>query len=180
MGKAINFIEGRINTHGCNGMERNHYDSMWEVDLIQWLSAFGIWPANLIDLLQNPGGVSYVLDAKLEDGNPVKLDIKLNHDPNAPFDYFTMERCNCDGTLSFFNDLTYRVFHKVCFANTVNKTVLPDDFYENLSQYKVSYVVGNFVYAIEHGKEFATESKPWMLDRFTVMLPIQMSVTKRQ
>ena len=32
---------------------------------------------------------------------------------------------------------------------------------------------------IEHGKEFATEEKPWMLDRFSVMLPIKMNFERR-
>ena len=34
--------------------------------------------------------------------------------------------------------------------------------------------IGRPVIAIEHGEEFATEEKPWLLDRFSIMLPIAM------
>lgn len=50
---------------------------------------------------------------------------------------------------------------------------------ESPENYDVSFEVGNFVFAEEYGEQFATEEKPWMKCRFTVMLPIKSSFIRR-
>lgn len=114
------------------------------------------------------------------DGKEVTGDIIVNilYDENANFEYFTMERCICDGTLIFIDELIQKVFLKVMQIQTVNNEKVPDGFNENPFIYELVYTVGNFVICDEYG-DFGTEEKPWLKSRFTVMLPIKFDVIKR-
>ena len=86
-----------------------------------------------------------------------------------------MQRCNCDGTFVFFQDLMGECIDKIIHLKTcnVNKEIPKD-----LTGYSIIYTVGDFVLAEEFGDEFATKEKPWMQSRFTAMLPIKFDVVK--
>ena len=86
-----------------------------------------------------------------------------------------MQRCNCDGTFVFFQDLMGECIDKMVHlkACNVNKEISKD-----LTGYSIIYTVGDFVLAEEFGDEFATKEKPWMKSRFTAMLPIKFDVVK--
>ena len=127
------------------------------------------------------GKCKLILNSKAEvNGKEVTGDVVINirHDENADFEYFTMERCVCDGTLIFMSELVERVFMKVLHCQTVNNKKVVDGFNNNPFNYEVCYTVGNFVACVEYG-DFGTEEKPWMKSRFTVMLPIKFNVNKK-
>lgn len=66
------------------------------------------------------------------------------------FEYFTMERCICDGTLIFIEELIEKVLLKVIQIQTVNNDKIPEDFNRNPFNYDILYTVGNFVICDEY------------------------------
>ena len=169
MGKSLDFVRSRIASGVCNGMENNKYESMQELDFLEVLENY---QHNVIFDEENV--CHYILDASTDTNLTGKLEIQIKYDPDPEFEYFTMERCRCDGTLFFFYELVATVLNKVFSLETHNKEKVPSDYDNNPFAYKVKYTIGNPLIAIEHGEEFATEEKPWMLDRVSVMLPIAM------
>ena len=114
-----------------------------------------------------------------ENEKAVEFGNSIIYNPNAEFEYFTMERCCCDGTLSFFNFLTDDIIHSLAKGETHNKKKEPDDNKNDLYAYDRIYEIGDFVFGEEHNERFATDDKPWMKSRFTVFLPIKMEFIKR-
>lgn len=110
----------------------------------------------------------------LKCGKPY-FNVIIKYDPDADFEYFTMQRCNCDGTFVFFQDLMGECIDKMIHLKTcnVNKEIPKD-----LTGYSIIYTVGDFVLAEEFGDEFATKEKPWMKSKFTAMLPIKFDVVR--
>lgn len=114
------------------------------------------------------------------DGQKVTGDVIVDviYDENADFEYFTTERCTCDGTFIFMGELIEDVFLKVINIQTTNNEKVPDGFIKNIFDYEIVYTVGNFVLCYEDG-DFGTEEKPWLYSRFTVMLPIKFDIVKK-
>lgn len=169
MGKSLDFVKNRIASGFCNGMENNQYECMHELELLDVLENY---QHNVI--FDDRNVCKKFLNMTSITNSTDDVEIQVKYDPNAEFEYFTMERCRCDGTLFFFYELVATVLNKVFTFGTYNKAKVPNDYESNPFAYKLKYVIGNPVVAIEHGEEFATEEKPWMLDRFSVMLPIAM------
>ena len=167
---SLKFVQDRIASGLCNGMENNRYEIMQEIDLLEAVQHY----PKLFS--EDKKAYEYTLSGVTMEDTNLKGDIEIcvQYDPDAEFDYFTMERCRCDGTLLFFTDLIAKVINNVLLFQTYNKAKVPSDYGNNPFVYKLKYVIGNPVIAIEHGKEFATDEKPWMMDRFSVMLPIRM------
>ena len=172
---SLKFVQKRIASGLCNGMENNQYESMQELPLFDVLNNY---KHNIIFDNKNVCN-RIILNATTNTNLKGNIEIQVKYDPDAEFEYFTMERCICDGTLFFFYELVATALNNVFTFVTYNKAKLPSDYDNNPFAYKLKYIIGNPVIAIEHGKEFATEEKPWMLDRFSVMLPIKMNFERR-
>ena len=175
MGKSLDFVRNRIDSGVCNGMENNKYECMQELEFLDVLENY---KHNIIFDNKNVCN-RIILNATTNTNLKGDIEIQVKYDPDAEFEYFTMERCICDGTLFFFYKLVATVLNNVFTCATYNKAKLPSDYDSNPFAYKLKYIIGNPVIAIEHGKEFATEEKPWMLDRFSAMLPIKMNFERR-
>lgn len=169
MGKSLDFVRNRIASGVCNGMENNKYESMQQLDLLDVLK-------NYHNNITFDGKNVYTrfLNITTVTGSAGDIEIQVKYDPDAEFEYFTMERCRCDGTLFFFYELVAKVLSKVFTLGTYNKKKVPSDYNNNPFAYKVKYTIGNLIATIEHGNDFATKEKPWLLDRFSIMLPIAM------
>lgn len=172
MGKSLEFVKQRIANGECNGMENNEYDTMFECNLLENIeNTYGsfLWKGDICN---------YVLDT-LEGST----EITIKYDPDADFEYFTMERCINDGTLYFFEDLFFKVINKLYGFQgdrTYNIKKAPSDFLTNPFNYDIKYTVGNFVCGTENSRDFSLEDKPWMRSRFTVMLPIKMEFVRKE
>ena len=172
MGKSLDFVKQRIATGECNGMENNEYDTMFECNLLENIeNTYGsfLWKGDICN---------YVLDT-LEGST----EITIKYDPDADFEYFTMERCINDGTLYFFEDLFFKVINKLYGVQdnrTYNIKKAPSDFLTNPFNYDIKYTVGNFVCSTENFCDFSIGSEPWMRSRFTVMLPIKMEFVRKE
>lgn len=174
MGKSLDFVRNRIASGVCNGMENNKYEYMQELEFLDVLENY----QHNVTFDDRNVCSRIILNATTDANLKGDLEIQVKYDSDAEFEYFTMERCRCDGTLFFFYELVATVLNKVFTFDTYNEEKIPSDYASNPFAYKVKYIIGNPVIAIEHGKEFATEEKPWMLDRFSVMLPIKMDFEK--
>ena len=171
--KSLDFVLDRIKSGHCNEMKNNHYSSMNEIAFMDVVKQFNI--------LFKDNKSSITLEAERTDLNTKgKIEVSIEHDSNADFEYFTMERLCCDGTLSFYIDLCESALQEIFQAQTFNKEKLPCDYNDNPFAYDLKYVVGNFVFLDEYGDEFASEDKPWMKSRFTVCLPIKMDFVKKE
>lgn len=164
MGKSLEFVKERIASGQCNGMENNKYESMIEQDIRE-----------LFTVITYTKDGTILIDVPYLKGDKTYFNVIIKHDPDADFEYFTMQRCNCDGTFVFFQDLMGECIDKMIHLKTcnVNKEIPKD-----LTGYSIIYTVGDFVLAEEFGDEFATKEKPWMKSRFTAMLPIKFDVVR--
>lgn len=164
MGKSLEFVKERIASCQCNGMENNKYESMIEQDIRE-----------LFTVVTCAKDETILVDIPYLKGDKPYFNVIIKRNPNADFEYFTMQRCNCDGTFVFFQDLMGECIDKMVHlkACNVNKEISKD-----LTGYSIIYTVGDFVLAEEFGDEFATKEKPWMKSRFIAMLPIKFDVVK--
>ncbi len=165
MGKSLDFVKERITSGFCNGMENNTYKFMIEQNTLDIFKKFEFF---------EDSETSRTFKVGLKNSKSL-FTVIIKYDPNADFEYFTMQRCICDGTFVFFQGLMAECLNKMIHLKTcnVNKTIPKD-----LSAYSIIYTVGDYVLAEEFGKEFSTEDKPWMRCRFTAMLPIKFDVMK--
>jgi hypothetical protein len=109
-------------------------------------------------------------------GEKIRVNVTLEFNPDADFQYFTFESCLHDGTLIHIVSLLEKCVSKVCCLGT---------FYEPLGEFSngmtVHIVVGNFVVLNEYDKNgdlFTPEDKKWLKERTTVLLPLRMSYTE--
>lgn len=167
MSKSLEFVKERIVSGQCNGMENNKYKFMIEQNTPYIFKAFHFFKGN---------DTSKTMKVAIKNSKTL-FNIVIEYNPDADFEYFTMQRCNCDGCYIFFQDLMAECLNKMINLKTcnVNKTIPKD-----LTGYSIIYTVGDFVLAEEFGDEFATKEKPWMKSRFTVMLPIKFEVVKNE
>lgn len=171
--KSVEFVKKRIADGEANVcLQDNTY--FYETTFSDYINMFG--SQELIEEFEITNGIKIALPSKdFKDYIP----IYITYDEDANFEYFTMERCVCDGTLAFMADMMKDCFNKVVGLQTCNVTKIPSDFQEGPFKYEVSYTVGNFVCCEEFG-DFATEEKPWMKSRFTVMLPIKFDIKEKK
>lgn len=169
--KSLKFVKERIASGQCNGLENNKYEYMIEQDIRELFTVVSCTKDGTIlaDIPYLKADVPYLK------GDKPYFNVIIKRDPDADFEYFTMQRCNCDGTFVFFQDLMDECIDKMIHLKTcnVNKEIPKD-----LTGYSIIYTVGDFVLAEEFGDEFATKEKPWMKSRFTAMLPIKFDVIR--
>lgn len=106
-----------------------------------------------------------------DSGNAAYVDVEIQFDSDADFDYFTSDSCVHDGTLLFVVQTIKNCVDKICYAQTYNK-----NSGEPKSGDTIKYEVGNFVVLNEFGKQFALEDKPWLQERTTVLLPLKVEI----
>ena len=163
MGKSLEFIKNRIESENVYGFEDTGFESLTEYNSRDAFKSFYIFSDDKTETK---------LIYKLGD-DKADLEVDIVYNPDADFEYFTMECCRCDGTLLFIQELMEKCVEKIIRFKTYNKDKqLPAD----LSGHKITYTVGDFVVGTEYGEQFSTKEKPWMLERFTVMLPIKFDV----
>lgn len=117
MGKSLEFVKERIASGQCNGMENNKYKSMIEQDIRE-----------LFTVVNYTKNGTILADVPYLKGDKPYFNVIIKHDPDADFEYFTMQRCNCDGTFVFFQDLMGECIDKMIHLKTcnVNKEIPKD------------------------------------------------------
>ena len=164
---SLDFVKNRIDS-GETNLSISDYESIIQVNLLNWLRDN-----------DNEEVASCISDEISVTNGDFNYTIK--YDPNCEYDYFTMSRCNCDGTLIFYNELCSKTLNKVINAETCKSDSMTDEIYDNIKDYIVEYTIGDFVFGDEYDLEkFGTKEKPWMHSRFTVMLPIKFDVKLKQ
>ena len=171
--KSTEFVKKRIADSEANVSLQN--DAQFcETKFNDYINMFG--SQKLIEEFELSNSIKLALPSK---DLKSYIPIYITYDEDADFEYFTMVRCVCDGTLAFMTDLMKDCFNKVVNFQTCNITKIPSDFQEDSFKYAVSYTVGNFVCCEEFG-DFGTEEKPWMKSRFTVMWPIKFDIKEKE
>lgn len=161
MSKSLEYIKRRIEEGNCKNMSQEEFTNMNVVPLNSFCDKLSI-------------GENIIL-AITKDESEVIADLTYN--PDAEFNYFTTESCVCDGTLLFMTELIEKILKKVGSLNTYYLPAFEGISEEELGNYKLHYEVGDFV-TNSHIVESPDKNKPWMCDRFTVMLPIKFTVEK--
>ena len=166
MGKSLEFIKARIKSCGTNGMENNTYEWMEEQTPYEVLKE-SLKLAITGSILCNQTFEYKIL-------NKGKFKVKIIYNPDAEYDYFTMQSCSSDGTYAHLYELM-----EICVENIINlKTYFKNvKVPKDLSGHTIIYTIGDFVLASEIDREeFKTEDKPWLDCRFTAMLPIKFEI----
>ena len=167
MGKSLEFIKERIQSGGTNGMENNKYNKLTEEQ-----TPFEILEESL--KLAITGSILCSQTFEYNILNKGTFKVKIIYNPNAEYDYFTMQCCLSDGTYAHLYELM-----EICVENIINlKTYFKNvTLPKGLSGHTLIYTIGNFVLTSETDKEkFKTEDKPWLDCRFTAMLPIKFEI----
>lgn len=94
-------------------------------------------------------------------------DVHFHFDPDADFDYCTIEQSVNDSTLAFAVELFKKAVAKVISLQTCYKP------YEHGNFEEVYWTIGNFIYL---GETCEPQGKPWLTYRMTVLLPLKMEV----
>lgn len=162
MSKSLEYIKRRIEEGNCKNMSQEEFTNM------------NVAPLNSLCDKLSVGETIVLAITKDED----RVIADLTYNPDADFDYFTTENCVCDGTLVFMNELMAKILKKIESLNTCYSPVLEGLTPEDIVNYIIHYEVGDFV-TNSHIIEPPDKDKPWMCDRFTVMLPIKFTIEKR-
>nr|DAZ78685.1 MAG TPA: hypothetical protein [Caudoviricetes sp.] len=166
MGKSLEFIKERIKSCGTNGMENNKYN--W----IKEQTPFEVLKESLKLAIKDSILCDQIFEYTILNKDTFK--VKIIYNPDAEYDYFSMQRCLSDGTYAHLYELM-----EICIENIINlKTYFKSvEIPKDLSGHTLIYTIGDFVLASETDKEkFKTEDKPWLDCRFTAMLPIKFEI----
>lgn len=161
--KSLEYIRSRIEKGDCNNMPVEEFKNMYTVPFKSFF-------------LEGHG--DYMVVAVRKSDNSVLAD--LSYSPEAEFNYFITECCVCDGTLMFMNELMERILKKIGQLQTCYTPALKEISENEIinGNYKIHYAVGDFV-ANSYVVEPTDKDKPWMCDRFTVMLPVRFTIEKQ-
>lgn len=167
--KSIEFVRQRI-VSGNTDLELSRLNNCYEMSFLDAVQQ--CLNEQIYDVIKQNNCLRLVLDI-----NDKKANFSIKYDPDADFEYFTMESCVCDGTLIFLLENIAKIIDKVLHMGTYNTNTLPSDYADNCDKYKATYTVGNLVICSEHGEygvdDWVPEDKKWMRTRWTVMLPIK-------
>ncbi len=175
MGKSLEFVKQRIASGECGNMKDNSYSSMNEVSFLKMINRLGCRRGTAV----KGNSWEYDLIGIYEDGEKKERGIIIEYNPDAEFEYFTIQSCICDGTVYFYLELCERILEKIFLGITYCKPKLPENYENEIEKYVMKYTVGDFVFTREHGNEFSEEETPWMKSRFSVMLPIKCDFIKK-
>lgn len=170
--KSLDFAKKRIASGECGGMENDKFEHMNEVNFR--VIAENIRFNECVKVSDNLWEVEFLVN-----GTDKKVKLSVKHNPDAEFDYISVKRCCCDGTLCFFMSLCEEILEKILSGKSAYIPKIPKDIDESPENYDISFEVGNFVFAEEYGEQFAAEDKPWIQCRFTVMLPVKCDFVRR-
>lgn len=159
MGKSLDFCR-KI---ASDSMRSTYSDRAWNT-AVEFIGAEAFFDGVL------KGNREFRLDGTDNNGIDVAVNVKIQFDADADFDYFTSAQRIHDGTLFFVSSALLECVDKIITASTYNKNIgAPQD------GDTIEYTVGNFVCLSEYSEKFAPLDKPWLRERTTVLLPIKMT-----
>lgn len=180
MGKSLDLVKQRIATGECNGIENAEWKHLYEVPLENIWKNMLFYTPN--DLDKPPFSIPLPFDFSIyiDNDETKKINIIIQYDPEAEFQYFSTEQCICDSTLLFEIQNMENILNKIIHLETYYSPTLPNDFEEEPWKYDLIYTVGDFVTGMEIDDKFAPKDKPWMACRYTAMLPIKMEFVRKE
>lgn len=155
MGKSLDYIKYRVLEQKNTNLD------------ITFDNAFEVSPKQFLKFDEN-NQLSLVLQN--DDANPqFDIRVKVTYDPDTNFKYFTTSSSIHDGTMLFVYENIEDCLKKILSSQTYDTSVgMPKDA-NNCNYF---YTIGDIVVVNEYGRRFATDEKPWMQQRTTVMIPI--------
>jgi hypothetical protein len=161
--KSLEYVKKRIEEGNCRNMPVEEFKDMYAIPFKSYF-------------LEGRG--DYMILAVRKGNDDILAD--LTYSPDAEFNYFITESCVCDGTLMFMNELMANILKKIgqlqtCYTPAF-EGISQEEF--NNGNYMIHYEVGDFI-ANSCIIEPPYKEKPWMCDRFTVMLPVKFSIKKQ-
>lgn len=165
--KSLEFVKKSIESGMYKNVKIDDFDTMKEVEFIPFLKSFFRLNKEIIRF--DDGILRYSHELK---GSGL-VNASITHDEEGDFQYFIVEECICDSTMSFHFSLYREILERLYYLKTFFKNSKPKDLEDNLWKYDIKYTVGNFVICSKISDEFATKEKPWLKERVTVMLPIR-------
>lgn len=155
MGKSLDYIKQRVLEQQNTNLDIT-FDNVVEVSPKQFLK---FDENNQLSLVWKNDDV----DPKLD------ISVKVAYDPDADFKYFTTSSSRYDGTMLFVYENIEACLKKILSLQTYDVSVgMP----KNANNCNYFYTIGDIVVVNEYGERFATDEKPWMQQRTTVMIPI--------
>lgn len=157
--KSLEYIRNRIEQGNCVDMPVEEFKNMYVVPFKSYFKEC----------------VSDNIFFTIEKDGCVYAD--LTYSPNAEFNYFITESCTGDSSHIFMRDLMGNILNKIAKLQTGYSPALKDISQKELDNgdYIFHYEVGDFI-ANSYTIEPPDKDKPWMHERFTVMLPVKVTL----
>jgi len=102
--------------------------------------------------------------------------VEIKYDPNADFDYCTVDYQMNDSTALFQADAFVRILNKMARLKTCYEPKVPDKKLKG--NYEITYTIGDFVYIGYYDPDNAPEDKKWMSWNQKTALPIKFDIKK--
>ena len=151
----------------CN----NNYDKIVEKSTEDFLTYVDLITPKQINLNELRFGfdLSRILNLP-----PQEITVSFKHDPNADFQHFTYSSCVSDGSGVFkestIKDLLYYVLNF--------KRIYPEVCAEFKDKDVVHVILGNLVAIHEYDESLATEERPFLRNKTTVLLPFRVDIIR--
>lgn len=100
----------------------------------------------------------------------------IKYDPDADFDYCTVNYQMNDSTTMFQYDAFIDILDKLLKLGTCDATKVPEEGLKG--DYEITYTIGDFVYVGYYDPDNAPEDKKWMSWNQKTALPIKFDIKK--
>jgi len=175
MNKSVEYIKNRI----INDSENVHHmpkDGWENVNVTNPLNQFSYLVPKIKPLIKD-NQFQFSINHKEDELKEINVRIKYN--PDAQFDYFTMETSTHDGTFLFTSQCIGKVLDRLLTVSTYAKNKVNEDFYNNTFDYDINYIIGDIVIHSDFGMK-NINGNDWHRQTDIVILPIKFECFKKE
>lgn len=165
MNKSLEYIKNRI-INNPNSVSKMPVDGWDDALIINPMDKYLYYIPTLKDCFISDNEFSVRLS---EDRGEFGINIEYN--PDAAFEYFTMENSTHDGTLLFVEEVIQKLLYKLLQFGTVPKRIT-EDIVGNPTDFNYKYIIGDIVMHRDFGLK-SINGHQWDGETDIVVLPIK-------
>lgn len=161
MSKSKEFILSRVKANILDGFSEENCNDADEVSALEIMNYFG---------MNN--------EFKVYADKNIEIDLTIKYDPDADFDYCTINYQMNDSTMLFQIDAFKTILNRILNIGTVYQPKIPNMRLEDNIHYEITYTVGDFVFIGYYDPDSAPNDKPWMTWHQKTVLPIKFDIVE--
>lgn len=174
MNKSIEYIKRRVSSDDGNTV-RMPIDGWDKASVVNPINYFKINFQHMIDLLKEENKIIFNFKT---DSSEKEMEIIIDYNPDAEFDYFTMISTTHDGTLLFTIDALNDILERLFSVSTYKAEGVTLDFLIHTLDYDISYIIGDIIIHRDFGLKNINNNKMYGVTE-TIVLPIKFISTHK-